>query len=496
MFIQQAIPYTIIIPIIFGVFIFIFNKAFLLCKILNILTPILLFTYSCITIQYLYIEKISEIYYNMGNFNQIIGIRLKLDYFSAFGLFFISFLHLLNTSLQNFKEMKNIDITRLGFINIMIGGLCGMILTDDLFNLYVFVEIVSIVSYILSINKWNRKSYPVALEYLIVGSIASCFILFSIGFAYANFGTLNITEIHNLISEMFNYGDLIIYSMMFGVIGFLIKTGIYPFHGWYLNIFKSITPSTMCLFSYASSQIAILVIVKLIYMLYGIQFMNSAMQYFYNLLILMGIASIIFGSIKAIFAKTLVGVMVWSSVSQVGYLMMGFVSDNDIIVTGSLMQIFANALSKILIFRIYQKMVYASGLNNLIEIKEIGRFDFSGIRMPLLLILINLAGLPMAIGFMAKIYMVIGFVSEEKIGSFIVILFSSILSVVYIFRIIDGVIIGNKPGLETNLKFYKIKISLGEKIIYIIMSGIIIFSPFVKCFNQYIKVTVKYILNS
>ncbi|WP_222912637.1 proton-conducting transporter transmembrane domain-containing protein [Candidatus Deianiraea vastatrix] len=471
-----------------------FEKNQKICMTLNALTPIFGIVFSFIAMNHFRKYDITDIFYNIGNYNNIIGIRLKLDVFSALGLFFVNLLHTINTILQNFRIARDVDSIKIGLINIMIGGLSGMILSDDFFNLYVFIEIVSIVSYILSISKWNKRSYHVALEYLIIGSVASCLILFGIGFVYANFGTLNMSKTADLIMDASSYGDLVVYSVIFIIIGLLIKTGLYPFHTWYIRLFKNITPSVMCLFSYASSQVVILVIVKLIYSIFSVQLITSSLQYLISIMSALAIISILYGSYKAIVVKSMVEVLVWSSISQVGYLIIGLISDNEVVVSGCLMQIFANAISKVLIFRIYQKMISAVNSSNLIDVNFIGRFDFSGIRMPLVIILINLAGLPMAIGFMAKIYMIVGFVSEGRIGSFMAIIVSSILSVIYTFRIIEGVIIGNKPGVKSEIQFYKIPTSSGERFTYTLISIILIFIPFVKPVNNYFKMTTNYIL--
>ncbi len=473
---------------------FIFNKSALLCRFLNISSAFFLFTFSCL-LTFCIRKYSTEFYYNLGGFDHIIGIRFKLDNFSALIIFMTSFLHLLNTLLQNVKnDVKSIDVPKVGFVNILIAGVVGMLMTDDLFNMYVFLEISSIASYILAVNKWNKNSYFGAFDYLMIGAVASAFILLGIGFTYANFGTLNISEIFKLTTDMTVYGDLINYSAIFCIFGFLIKSGIFPFHSWYVQMFKTSSPSTLAIFTYGVSSAAIAMIVKLLYMMYGMQFLTSSTNYLLGILTMISILSIIFASFKAIKCKTFSEILGYSSIAQCGYLMIGFLSDNSIVFTGAIMQMFANGISKVAILRIYQRMTYASSLGA-VPVDSIGRFDFSGVRMPIVIALLNLAGLPLTIGFIAKIYMIVGFVSEVKIVALLAIIISSILSLIYIFRIVEGVIIGNKPGVATEVEFHRVQTRSYERLIFVLIACFIIVIPFIKPFNQYLQLTTQYILN-
>lgn len=488
------IPYFICVPIFFGLLCCIFDDKLYIAKIVNIFSSVILAAFSFLAIRYVGKSPQTEILYEVGNFSYTIGIRFKLDSLASFALFFVNCLHLLN-SLFQLTIKTYISGIRIGLFLIVIAGLNGLILTNDMFNLYVFLEVASIGSYILCISKWDRQSYVAALEYLLIGTIAGCFVLFGIGFLYASFGTLNMSEVYEAINSSSNFGDLTIYSLIFITLGLLVKTGIYPFNGWYIKVSRTATPSTLGFFSYGMSQVALLIIVKILYLVYGIQFTSSVTRYFFGLINLIAVLSIIIGGIKAIKARNLVDVIAWSSVSQTGYLIIGFLSDNELILTGALMQIFANALSKVIIFYTYQKMLIISESTGFVRVSEIWRFDFSHFRMPLIAIMVNLAGLPMTIGFISKIYMIVGCVAETRIAMFLIMIIGAIFSAVYTFRIIEQIILGNKPvDANPNDVFFKIKTNIWERILYISVAVFIIIIPFWKKFAIYIKSVTDYIL--
>ncbi len=491
---QIFTPYFVCLPIFSAIMCCMLNERPGFAKKINLFTTLIL---ACIAFLGICITKKlphDPIFYELGNFSYRIGIRFKIDLFASFGLFFVCFLHLLNSIFQSATQSKTPGV-RLGMFLMVIAGLNGLIITNDMFNLYVFLEITSIASYILCVNKWNRASYVAALEYLIIGTIAGCLVLFGIGFLYASFGTLNMSEIYDSINSSSNFGDLTIYSLIFIILGLLVKTGIYPFHGWYLKVSRSITPSTLAFFSYSLSQVTLLIIVKLLYSVYGIHFTSSITRYFFGIINVIAVLSIIVGSINAIRARFFVDVLAWSSIAQTGYLVIGFLSDNELILCGALMQIFANSISKIVIFFTYQKMLSISNPSGFISVSDAGRFDYSSFRMPLIITLINLAGLPMTIGFISKIYMIVGCVSEDRTAIFLTMILGAILGAIYTFRIIEQVILGNKPGdVPTMTEFYKINITICEKILYIITAIATIMLPFWQKFATYIKLVADSIL--
>ncbi len=509
-YLSFIVPYTIIAPIISGILCFIFSNNSYVTRILTISTSIFLFAlFACFCF---YIRKTESIFfYNIGNYEPLIGIRLKIDSFSSLCCLMISFCHMINMILQNNKlksKAKNFDASKTAFKNVYISSLIGLLITDDMFNMYVFLEVASIIGYILTINKWNKSSYFASFDYLIVGSIASTFILLGIGFSYAQFGTLNMSEIFRLNNINGNsFYDLSTYGSVFCIIGFLIKSGIMPFHHWYLQIFKASTPSSLSVLSYGLSSVAILMIVKMVYFVFGSAFFYSNLSYLSEIMTLVGFFSILYGSFKGMVCQEISEFLAYSSISQCGYLLIGFLSDNHIIFIGSMMYLMANMISKILILRVYQKMLY-NAQTNFILIKDIVNFDIRGVKIFSIISLISIAGLPLTIGFVAKIYLMIGLVSEGRVGAFIVIILSSIFGVIYIFRIIDKFLLtmisqATKKDLnkdETIQREYssgtmKIHFSVSERICFFISTLFLLTSPFIPAFNFYLRFSADYVLN-
>lgn len=145
---------------------------------------------------------------------------------------------------------------------------------------------------------------------------------------------------------------------------------------------------------------------------------------------------------------------------------------------------------------------------NFILIKDIVNFDIRGVKIFSIISLISIAGLPLTIGFVAKIYLMIGLVSEGRVGAFIVIILSSIFGVIYIFRIIDKFLLtmisqATKKDLnkdETIQREYssgtmKIHFSVSERICFFISTLFLLTSPFIPAFNFYLRFSADYVLN-
>lgn len=483
--INLLVANLVLIPLLSAVFMLAFVRDSSLSKGIYIINSVILFIISYYLGFYIFKKDIEGLYYNIGNFNNSIGIRFRLDLFSSFITLLVTSSNVFYSILQK-KGEDSLYSIRIALKLIVITGMMGIAITDDIFNSYVFIELSSIASYILCVNRFNKFGYRSAFEYLTVGSVAGCLILFGIGFIYATFGTLNLTDLSIKIMNISDNKDLIIsltlYSFIFISSGLLMKTGIFPFHSWYIDVHKTSRPGTLSFFSFTSSQVAILFLLKLIYSVYGYNFLELNANYFIKILEFISLISILIGSFYALTSKTIVTLIGWSSVSQAGYVLIGGLSNNKTIFEGIIMLLIGNTISKILIFLTYDKMMKVNG-NKIVTVSDLMKFDFSGSRMPLIISFVNLAGLPMTIGFIGKLYIMMGCISSENFPLLIIIIINSVLSAIYSFRLIEAIITGNKTHSNGNI--LHLNLTKTFRIGYILISIIIISLPFFEKFSNY-----------
>ena len=198
-------------------------------------------------------------------FDSPLSITFILNSASLFFISLFTFVSLLFSIFHISDEKDNSDKAIFILTNILLVGVYGLVLSYDIFNIYIFFEIVSISGYILtSLNK-DKKAYSGAIRYMIVGAIASIFLLLAIMLIYLQTGSLNL----GVISEQFNSIDekIQFFILLCLFIGFGIKAEIFPLNFWVADIYEASKPKIAALFSSIVSKSFIFVFFNITYIL-------------------------------------------------------------------------------------------------------------------------------------------------------------------------------------------------------------------------------------
>ena len=137
----------------------------------------------------------------------------------------------------------------------------GIILTNDIFNLFVFLEISSLASYFLISQGNYKKSVLAAIQYLFIGSIGAVFILMAIGILYTHTGTLNMTDLSEKIILAKPSSSVILAIALF-FIGVAIKSALFPLHGWLVRTYAYAPSIVVTYFSGTSTKIGIYILLR------------------------------------------------------------------------------------------------------------------------------------------------------------------------------------------------------------------------------------------
>jgi multicomponent Na+:H+ antiporter subunit D len=314
---------------------------------------------------------------------------------------------------------------------LLVAGLLGIVVTGDVFNLYVFLEISSLSAYAL-LAAGGIRATVATFRYLIIGTIAATFYLLGIGYLYALTGSLNMADLSVRLPAVMQ-SPVFVVAVAFLVVGLAIKAALFPLHGWLPDAY---TYAPAPVIGFVSAVMAKVSAYALFRVLYFVLQVEGAAGQALTILSWASAVAILAGSIMAIAQRDVRRMLAYSSVSQMGYITLGLSLANPAALTGALLHVLNHAIMKGCLFLIAGGIRWRQG-NCCLD-------DFVGLsrRMPFtmaafVVAALSMIGLPPTAGFFSKWYLMTGAL-EAHAWSFVgVMALSSLLNAVYFFRIIE-----------------------------------------------------------
>ena len=403
------------------------------------------------------VVKSGAIKYSIGSFSGGAGISLLADFNSSLMVtiitisFVICSFGCIATKISNYV---------LGFVGLAFAGLCGMCLTNDFFNFYVFLELSSISIYtLISANHYNRAACKVAFDYLIIGSIAGIFVLIGIMFIYSSTGHLNMRIISNIVSSNLfaeNKNTILISKAgyAFIVIGLILKAGLYPFHGWVTKAYINSAPSVAGFLAGCVGKVALFNIYKVNQVLLINDDIIHFAELFAKIINIACVCGIVIISFNIVNAKYLRKEISLSSVMQSSFTLLCIFSFNSTMFNAAMWQMLAHTISIGTIFTSIElssfwerggKTIYETKKQTSTEVLHYEctnfhrRIHFGNplVKLIFIMLFLNIAGYPITIGFFAKLSMMSTAILLQEFALFAAIAASAIFSMVYIWKIIE-----------------------------------------------------------
>lgn len=390
-----------------------------------------------------------DLHYHVGGWMPPWGIEFRIDHLTALMLMLISFLGFATAVYAQKTVEKDLPDRVFLFWSLyllLITGLFGIIVTGDLFNLFVLLEVASLSSYAL-VAVGDKKATVAGFRYLIIGTVGTCFYLLGVGYLYIATGTLNMGELAQLLPALYA-SKTVITSFVFIFIGFAIKIALFPLHTWQPDAYTHAPSAVSVIISTAGAKTFAYALIRLIFSVYTINFIKTVLPVFYVICWLAAMA-IIAGSIYAIVQDNLKRMLAYSSIANVGYIVLGvgLAASTSLGLTPAIMHLFNHALIKGPMFMVACGFIYRLNLWNISEFAGLSR------KMPysaLVLITASLAmiGLPPGGGFISKWYLILAAIDAGQYLFVAVIGISTLLMLVYFWRIIETLYIHpqNTPG--------------------------------------------------
>jgi len=387
--------------------------------------------------------------YAMGAWPAPYGIELGVDALSAIVLLVItgsSALALLagrpslNTEIEAHRQPLFFSAWML-----VVAGLVGIVVSADAFNIFVFMEISSLASYVLIAGGPDRRALPAVFKYLIMGTIGATFYLIGVGLIYMMTGTLNLADMELRIHAVADQNPILV-AAGFITIGLALKAAIFPLHMWLPNAYTYAPHIVTVFLAACATKVSLYVLLRFDFFVFQQNLTNHDLQFSYFLMPLATLA-ILIGSAVALFERNLKRLLAYSSIAQIGYIMLGASLVSVAGVSASVLHIFNHALAKGALFLSVTCLAMScSGL-------RLGDIDGAARTMPwtmgaFVLAGLSLIGIPGTAGFISKWYLITAVLDEGVLGIALtsVIVVSSLMAVVYIWRVIEPAYFRSRPA--------------------------------------------------
>ena len=387
------------------------------------------------------VQAVGTLSYAMGGWAAPWGIEYRVDALNAFMLLLVSGIGavVMTFARQAVVERRvRLPIEKHAWFYatylLCLTGLLGITITGDAFNLFVFLEISSLSSYALISVGRDRRALTAAYQYLIMGTIGATFILIGIGYLYVLTGTLNMQDLARRLPAV-AHTRTVHAAFAFLTVGIGLKLAMFPLHLWLPNAY-AYGPSVVTAFLAATAtKVSVYVLLRIFFTLFGTVFSFGTMQLNWVLLPL-ALAGIISASLVAIFQNNVKRMLAYSSLAQIGYMLLGISLVSVTGLTAAIVHLFNHALMKGALFLALGCVSFRIGSAKLEDIAGLGRsmpwtmaaFTLGGL---------SLIGVPLTAGFISKWYLVLGLLQRGWWPVAVLVLLASLLALIYIWRVVE-----------------------------------------------------------
>ncbi|MBC8468852.1 MAG: NADH/ubiquinone/plastoquinone (complex I) [Planctomycetes bacterium] len=389
--------------------------------------------------------------YEIGKWSIPLGINLVLDGLSSLLLLAINVVAAAAMLFSiKYMEQYTAKTKYLSLFLLMVAGMNGVVLSGDIFNLFVFLEIASLASYALVGFGCDHEELEASFKYMVLGSIASVFILFAIALIYGNTGTLNMAYISKAIQNSGLNAGLTFALAMF-MAGFGLKAALVPFHAWLPDAHPSApAPISAMLSGVLIKALGVYSLARIIFNVFGV---SVAVGW---VLITLGVLSMVVGVFLAVGQWDFKRLLAYHSISQMGYVILGLgigaliLANNGKVewaamaILGGMFHLVNHAVFKSLLFLTSGSVEMSTGTR---QLKELGglaeKLPFT--RATCTVASASIAGIPPFNGFWSKMILVIASVQAGFLWLAAVTVIVSLVTLISFLKIQRYVFLGELP---------------------------------------------------
>lgn len=381
------------------------------------------------------------IYYPIAELIPPFGLSFRVDVL-GFGLALLASFVWMLVTIYSVSYMKDNKYQNRYFTSMILtlSGCMGLFLAGDLFTLFIFYELMSLVSYILIVHSETSEALKAGFKYLIVTIAGGLFLFFGIIISFEIGGGISLAE-RGVITEV---GTLSFLGYLAYVIGFGMKAGMVPLHVWLPDAHPVAPSAASALLSGIMIKTGAYGIIRVVFYVYDYNMIYEAN---WHLILAIGaVITIFLGSAVAIAQEDLKRRLAYSSVGQMGYILLGISIMTETAMVGDIFHIFTHAFMKSTLFLAAGIIISKTGKKKIDELGGIGYM------MPLTMISFTIAalamiGIPPLNGFISKWTLSLGALEANQPVYVLVLLLSSLMNAIYYLPIVNMAFFA-KPGEE------------------------------------------------
>ena len=356
---------------------------------------------------------------------EAVNLRLALDGFSLFMLLAVSLVGLAASLFSiDYMEHYGAKANYYALYLVMIAGMNGLILAHDLFSVYVFLEVAAVASYALVAFGLGHDELEAAFKYLMLSVVASAFLVAGIAVIFGMTGHLDFAAVAAGLKEL-NAGPVVAIASAFFLLGFGLKAALIPFHAWLPDAHPSApAPISAVLSGLLIKVSGVYAMTRIFLNVFGL---TPALS---TVLMWLGVLSLVVAAFLALGQKDMKRMLAYSSISQVGYVVLGIGIGTPLGIAGGLFHLFNHALAKGLLFLTSGSVQQATGTRDLDAMGGLAK------RMPVtaatnLVGSLSIAGVPPLNGFWSKLLIIMALVQARHPVFAVVAVLASVLTLWY-----------------------------------------------------------------
>ncbi len=322
-------------------------------------------------------------------------------------------------------------------------GLMGIVITGDAFNLFVFLEIFSLAAYALVSMGRGRRALTAAFQYLVMGTIGATFYVIGVGLMYMMTGTLNMADLAARLPAVAETRTIVA-ALAFITVGISLKLALFPLHLWLPNAYCYAPSMVSAFLAATATKVAIYVLLRMYFSVFGADYVFAAMPVG-GILMTLALMAMFAASTVAIFQNDVKRMLAYSSVAQIGYIVLGISFASATGLTGGIVHLFNHAVTKGALFLVLGCVFLRTGSVMLDDMAGLGR------RMPLTMAAfvvggLSLIGIPFTVGFISKWYLIQAAIEAGWWPIAALVVLASMLAVAYVWRVIEVVYFRPAPA--------------------------------------------------
>jgi multicomponent Na+:H+ antiporter subunit D len=382
------------------------------------------------------------IIYSLGGWSAPIGIEYRIDLVSAFVAVIVATIGAIAVLYARMSIASEISDDRgplfyAAFI-LSLTGLLGISITGDMFNVFVFLEISSLSAYSMIALGKDRRALTAAFQYLIMGSVGATFIVIGIGLLFVMTGTLGMMDLAERIPQVLASGEgtrTIAVAFTFLTVGVTLKLALFPLHLWLPNAYTYAPSAVTGFMASTATKVSVYLLLRFFFTVFGSAFSFGQMRL--NMVLMpLALVSILAMSLVAIYQANVKRLLAFSSVAQIGYMVLGISFGSVLGVTAGIIHLFNHALMKGALFMAMGCVMYRVGSVRIEKMAGLGKV------MPWTMAAfvgggLSLIGVPLTVGFISKWYLVQAALEQGNWPVAAVVMVGSLMALVYIWKVVE-----------------------------------------------------------